>query len=86
MGVDRDLAERALALVAEIQRLRDALDSVDAPYPIDVFPDLQERDAVFAAMRAVNRYATEQFAAEIARQRGKAARALMAGTPSEDTE
>lgn len=60
-----------------IDRLRLALRSVDEPYPIDIFPDLQERDEVFAAMREINRYATEQFYGEIARQRGAAARSYL---------
>lgn len=61
-----------------IDRLRLALRSVDEPYPIDIFPDLQEKDAVFAAMREVNRYATEQFHSEVSRQRGAAVRSYLA--------
>src|SRR5512146_1569951 len=61
-----------------ILALLGALDVVDAPYPIGVFPDLQKREEVFAAMREINQYATEQFYAEVARQRGHAARSLIA--------
>lgn len=61
----------------ERDRLRLAVRSIDEPYPVEVFPDLREREAVFAAMREVNRYATEQFHAEVARQRGKAARTYL---------
>ncbi len=70
-------AAQCNALLDMIDRLRLALRSVDEPYPIDIFPDLQEKDSVFAAMREVNRYATEQFASEIARQRGVAARSYL---------
>jgi hypothetical protein len=44
-----------------------------------LFPDLQQQDEVFVAMRAVNRYATEQFWAMCARQRGQVVRELLAG-------
>ncbi|HET6916938.1 MAG TPA: hypothetical protein VFH56_12680 [Acidimicrobiales bacterium] len=62
-----------------VANLIQAVESIDAPYPIEVFPDLQKRDEVFAAMREVNRYATEQFYAEVARARGVAARSYFGG-------
>lgn len=69
---------RVTALMREaadtIELLWEAINLVDDPYPLQVFPDLQEQDAVFAAMREVNKYATEQFFAETARQRGKTVR------------
>lgn len=58
----------------DVLLLMEALDLVDTPYPLKVFPDLKRQDEVFAAMRAVNEYATEQFYAQTARQRGQAAR------------
>lgn len=60
---------------AEI-RHREALDLVDTPYPIEVFPERtdEQRDAIFAAMRAVDKYATEWFYAHVARERGRVAR------------
>jgi hypothetical protein len=66
------------AAEARVVGLTEALASVDEPYPIDIFPDLQERDEVYAAMRSVNEYATEQFYAEVARDRGRVARAVLA--------
>jgi hypothetical protein len=57
--------------------LIEALDIVDSPYPVEVFPDLQNRAQVFAAMRAINQFATEQFYAETARARGTAMRSLI---------
>lgn len=62
----------------EIEDLQSALSLVDEPYPIEVFPALKDPDAVFAAMRSVNKYATEQFWAECARQRGEVARSHLA--------
>lgn len=57
-----------------IELLWAAICLVDDPYPLQVFPDLEQRDEVFSAMRSVNKYATEQFHAEVSRQRGKVAR------------
>ena len=71
-------AERVAGLQAQLDAYEEAVALIDSPYPIGVFPDLQERDAVFAAMRAVNKFATEQFYAETARQRGEAVRQALA--------
>jgi hypothetical protein len=69
MGVDRDLAERALALVAENQRLRDALERIES-----ICEDWDTHDS---------RYAWD-FVESFWRALG-IARTALAGAPSEDT-
>lgn len=63
-------------LLDGIEAFWEALDLVDSPYPIEVFPERtdDERDAIFAAMRTVDKYATEWFYAHVARDRGRVAR------------
>lgn len=64
----------------QIAALREALSLVDSPYPLDVFPERtdEQRDAIYAAMRAVDKYATEWFYAHVARDRGRVARETLA--------
>lgn len=71
--------ETATARVVELEA---ALDLVDTPYPLDVFPERtdEQRDAIFAAMRDVDKYATEWFYAHVARERGRVAREALSGT------
>ena len=75
----KELRERVAALQAQLEAYEEAVALIDSPYPIGVFPDLQDKEAVFAAMREVNVYATEQFFAETARQRGRVVRDVLAG-------
>ena len=73
---------------AERDRAITALDLVDLPYPIEVFPERpdERRDAIFAAMRAVNKYATEWFYAHVARERGRVAREAIQAAEREAAE
>jgi hypothetical protein len=73
MGVDRDLAERALALVAENQQLRDALErfyaEVDKAQRLD---NTGGDSAVSVTLNSWDEYLHDD-------------RPALAGTPSEDT-
>ncbi len=74
----------AAALVAEREarsRAEEIIAGLDEPYPIEVFPERtdEQRDAIFAAMRAVDPYATEWFYAHVARDRARVAREALAG-------
>lgn len=75
---------------AETERDRaiTALDLVNLPYPIEVFPERpdERRDAIFAAMRTVNKYATEWFYAHVARERGRVAREAIQAAEREAAE
>jgi hypothetical protein len=75
--IDEDCVMSRDRYYETILHLIEALDVVDAPYPIDVFPDLQQSEQIFAVMRAINPFATEQFYSETARARGEAARRLL---------
>lgn len=73
-------------LLDRLEAATEAIDLVDTPYPLEVFPERtdEQRDAIFAAMRSVDKYATEWFYAHVARERGRVARDyfLAARSPS----
>ena len=75
--LDEDCVMDRTSYYEAICVLIEAFDIVDSPYPIEVFPDLQKREEVFAAMREINQFATEQFYSETARARATAARSLI---------